>query len=68
MTTDNLLHIEKFPWNRVTDFYYDHVRWATGLGLYQWIQREFGATMCLNTQALKFDTEEQKSWFLLRWA
>lgn len=62
---NKILSTYAIDWNRTVEYYYDHVKWECGISLTAWLKKEFGAT--LNLTELEFSTEEQKSWFLLRW-
>jgi hypothetical protein len=68
MSTHKYLFRDDINWPRVTDYYYDHVKWIENLGLNQWLKQEFGLTHNLTVNRLDFDTEAQKAWFVLRWA
>lgn len=57
-------------WEGVADHYFDNVHWSKDFPdgtLDKWIQKEYGATLDINRQWIRFKSEAKRNWFLLRW-
>jgi hypothetical protein len=64
-------------WTKITSHYYENIRWMDRptksdvyLGLYDWLKNEYGAVPKFEppkSSSINFDTEEQRTYFIMRW-
>ena len=55
-------------WERVIDYYYDHVHWEPSqFGLTEWLQLEWNVQHRGHQNELWFRDHKDLTWFKLRW-
>lgn len=65
----NQIIIEEF-WEKVVDYYYDHVHWESGSpkSIKTWVKDQYSGQVDMENRCIKFDDEAKKNWFVLRWS
>jgi len=65
----NQIIIDEF-WEKVVDYYYDHVHWEhqSPRSINQWIENQYFGKVDMENRCIRFTSEAKKNWFVLRWS